>query len=197
MSELYNKYKNIRNQSLYSCFLSACKEGLLDDVKYLLTSNDIKEKIDINYDNDRALVAACSGGHLEVVKYLLTSPDLKKHADIKGDNYYCLTTACSNCHLHIIKYLLTSPDLKEHADIHVYNDEPFKIVMEENVIEILHYFIFDLNITKTKHIERNLKLYPNDNIEKMFMVRELNKSLNNELDNELDNNEVKNKKIKI
>ncbi len=183
MDSLYNKYKNFGDDALHTALLEACKGNNFDDVRFLLTSNDLKVKLDIHYGGDRALTLACVNGNFDIVKYLLSSSELSEHADLTSDNHYPLIQACVNRHLDIVKYLLTSPDLKEHSDLHVYDDEPFGIAMEENFDDFLHYFIFDLNIPKTEKIQYRLRINPNPKIELMFQNRELIKDLNDNLSN--------------
>ena len=66
----------------------ACKKGYLTQVRYFLTSPQLKTHANINDDEiEPALTLACSAGHLEIVKYLLTSSDLKEHAKIKHHTF--------------------------------------------------------------------------------------------------------------
>lgn len=56
-----------------------------------------------------------------------------------------------------IKLLLTSPFLKDHVDIHYDEDEGFRSLLRTRNMEILNYFIFDMNIKKTEFIVEHLE----------------------------------------
>ncbi len=124
---------------------------------------------------------ACQNGHLDIVKYLLTSSELKEHANIHTEEDSGLKLACSNGHLNIVEYLLTSPELNEHADMNSYNDYVFLRAFKNNHLELVQYLIFDRNIKKTKAIDSHFEKNPNEQVENMFKIRELNDKLNQEL----------------
>lgn len=131
-----------------------------------------------------ALMTSCRCGNLEEVKYILTSPELEIHANPQSFNHAGFNLACSQGYLEVVQYMLTSPDLKVHANIHAneqdYIHTPFVHAMNaanRNQLDIIHYFVFDLNIEKTKYIEEYLKYFPNSYIENLFVVRELDKEL--------------------
>ena len=56
-----------------------------------------------------------------------------------------------------VQLLLTSPFLKEHVDIHYDEDEAFRSLLRTRNMEILNYFIFDMNIEKTEFIVEHLE----------------------------------------
>lgn len=148
-----------------------------------LTNKKIEEKF-IKY---------CNSGHLDIVKYLLTSPDLKEHVDIHACNDGGFQWACLNGHLDIVQYLLTSPELKDHVNIHTAKDYGFQWSGINNHFNIIQYLILDMNIKKTKDIQEYLKEYPNEQIENMFKLRDLNKKL----EKELVSDKINNKKMKV
>jgi ankyrin repeat protein len=229
MNKFYDAYKYLNQLGINKCFADACKNGNLEEAKYLLLSKEIKHNADIHYGEDFGFRDACYEGHFHIVQYLLTSPELKELADIhaQGDLglilacekgrfdivKYLLTStelkensninplgggtplgwACSSNHLDIVKYLLTSPELKEHANLHAEEDEPFKWACRKQHLEIIQYFIFDLDIPITQHIDNYLKESPNEKVENMFKLRDLNKSLKNELN--ISESKIKKSKI--
>jgi ankyrin repeat protein len=177
----------------------ACKEGHLEIVKYLLTSADLNHHADIRQEGYYALFEACMYGHLDIVKYCLTSPELKEHPNINivgYDNLTLLNEASIRARVDIVKYLLESTELSEHPDIHEDEDFAFKsglIYKTEEHAELLKYLIFDFKIEKTGNIKNHLKEYPNDEVEKWFEVRDLNRTLENELVSDRINGNKKNK----
>jgi ankyrin repeat protein len=137
-------------------------------------------------------LGACYQGNLELAKFVLTYPSLKNHANIHANDDLSLNHACSEGHLEIVKYLLSSSDLKEHIDIHSDNDIAFRVACSCEQLEVIKYFIFDYNINETKHIKNYLKRKPNEKVENMFKIREVNKNLEKDLStNQKNENKIK------
>ncbi len=76
--ELKQIYKKYNKQQLNDEFISACRNGNLEIIKYLLTSPDLKEHADIHAENDLGFRNACRDGHLEVVKWLIIDMNIDK-----------------------------------------------------------------------------------------------------------------------
>jgi len=127
---------------------------------------------------------ACHIGNLNLVKYLLTSTELKNHADIASTSYVGISgldEACRHGHLDVVKYLLTSTEIQVNEDIHARKDNPFKYALENNHLEVIRFLIFDMNLEKNDYINKHLARRPNESIENMFKIKELNQSHNKEL----------------
>ena len=75
--------------------ISACQNGHLDIVKYLL-----KQGADIHVRNDLALRQASRKGHLKVVKYLV-----EQGANIYAEDAAALHKATQNGHSDVVEYL--------------------------------------------------------------------------------------------
>lgn len=88
---------------------------------------------------------------------------------------------------------MTSPELEKHADIHADNDVGFDTAFQFKCLDIIKYFIFDLNIKKTAYIEESLTRYPNKVVSNYFEMRDLNSELNKNLDS----NKIHVKKPKV
>lgn len=80
------------NNPVYLSF--ACKKGHINIVEYLIDSG-----LDINYDNEYALIQACVGNHLEVVKLLVEKGSRLKNDDI-------LSFTCFSNSVEVLKYLI-------------------------------------------------------------------------------------------
>ncbi len=102
-------------------------------------------------------VSCCKFGNFEGVNFLLTSPSVKNKVDIHFNNDFGLRVACIRKNFDIVTFLLSSPKIKEHANIHANKDEAFYRMLDHEDLPMLKYFIFDLNIEKTKSIEGYLK----------------------------------------
>jgi hypothetical protein len=89
--------------------------------------------------------------------------------------------------------LLIYPEFRFHADIHCGKDSPFRNAYFKRYMEIIKFFIFDMNIEKTQYIDEIIINYPNKEVLQMFEIRDLN----NNLHNELTNNDYQHKKLKL
>lgn len=89
-----NLINKIKNNNVYldvhyyddRCLRYASDEGHLEVVKYLLTSDELVEKCNINVEDDYPFTVACMRGDFELVKYLCTSSELKQHSNIYSNN---------------------------------------------------------------------------------------------------------------
>lgn len=171
----YDKLETIHIKSCDElAFILACSGGCLEAVEYLLTSPELEEHSDIHALDDKGLIEAASLGHLDIVQYLLTSPELKEHANIHAQKDQALEWACWQGHYEVVKYLLTSPDLKEPAN---HADRDFINAARNEHLDIIQYFVFDINFKKSDQIEKYLSDKPNVTIENFFKIREVNNKL--------------------
>jgi ankyrin repeat protein len=171
----------------------SCRFGRLDVIKYLLTSPDLKQHSFINIEDDYPFQLAAMNGHFEVVRYLAASPELKTHSNVTNANNVAFQYACQKGHVDIVEYLLTSTELKEHPDIYAKNDDGLKLACINSQLEVLRYLVFDFNLQRTEIINKKLNLYANEEIEKLFKLREVHDNL----ERDLAYNDIKNKKNKI
>ena len=130
---------NLLQTELDKQFCTACGNGHLNVVKYLLTSPT--NPANIHFSNDLALQEACLHGHLEVVKYLLTSSELEEHAHINANSDIALKNACHRGHLDIVQYLLTSPALPTHSNLHADSESPLANAAAGGHVEIVRYLL--------------------------------------------------------
>lgn len=150
-------------------FLDACRSGNLEMVKYLLTSNNLENKPNINYTNEydkSALILACRYGNIRVVEYLLTSLELKEHSNLyyKNKNDWNALMYAFDCqNFEIIKYLLIDMNMK----------------VDENTINWIQN-----NYNDKENYETFLKIIGS-------------KNLYNKLNEKIDNNEIIIKRVKL
>lgn len=196
-------YTNCSQVTLNSEFNTACRNGQLDIVKYLLTSHDLEKHAKINANDGWGFIWACQNGYLDIIKYLLTSPDLKKHVRISTQNYYGVYWACQGGHLDVVEYLLSSPELKKHANIHANNDLAFIGACKNEEMNIVNYLVLQHNFSLTIAIQDYLndpknereygRHYGKDQILNLFNKRDSYLNLNNNLAHKVRNG---NKKFK-
>jgi len=99
------------------CFRYACDSGNLEIVKYLLTSDELIEKCDINSENDYGLRIACENGDLNLAQYLLTSSDLNKHANIHANNDGVIKSAYDSGNSELINFLIFDMNIEKTTEI--------------------------------------------------------------------------------
>lgn len=98
-------------------FNRACRDGQLEVVKYVLTSDELKVRADPTSGDSFSLRFASAGTtktHFEIVKLLLTGSSSTLDIHVLHD--YPLKAACQHGNLQTVIFLLTSPTLTEHAD---------------------------------------------------------------------------------
>lgn len=164
---------------------NACKHGHLDIVKYLLTSPELEKHPSVHHDDDTPFILACYSGNLELVRYLLTSEELSSHPNIHttymSSPDYALILACQKGYTDIVKYLASSNELKEHANIHADDDRALLSAYRNGHLDIVRFFIFDMNIEKSDALIVYLENEKIEEIENWFKLREINKQLHQEI----------------
>jgi hypothetical protein len=171
--------------------IECCEEEEPEIIRYVMTNSTLNKEVSFEkICMDRALKAARSG-QLTVLQALLhpnknSSPNgqMLLYGDI-------LSSASQHGHIDIVKYILEAPELANYH--YPMNDKlAFKSACSFNEMEVIKYFIFDINI----ELDNELKFYfdqnPNEPVIKLFELRDINK----ELKYELVSNENNTKKIK-
>jgi hypothetical protein len=180
------KVKPDINYLAHGVFCAVCKSGNLDAIEYILNHPTNNSKEDISYIN-QGLFQACKDKNLEVGNFLLYSDKLKKNANVDK----LLVFLCQNGYTELIKYIITEPELKKELDINKKIKKYFENALKYNQLDVVKYFIFELNISQKKVngiLQKNQAKTVNEWLEK----RELHLSLKNELSIS-DNNFKKNK----
>lgn len=175
-----------------NAILKASKYGHIQIMKFFNSILNDDEKRIIGPYNNTALIRACKDGKLEVVRYLLTSEDTRESVDIHAGDDDAMDWACSMGHLEIVKYLTSSPEISNRVNIDE-SKNAFIVACANGKLDIIRYFIFDLNMKKAPYIQRFLDDNPVEEIKSMFATRDLQQLLNKELTV----NQVADKKMKL
>lgn len=149
-------YWDSEQERLHYELMKACKNGDLDQVKYLLTSPDLDEHASINYSNDTnsPLTEACWYGHIDIVDFLLTSSELEHKADIHFRDDQPLRFACYQGKLDVVDYLLTSYKLKDHANINIeVNEGSLGSACDGENLNVIKYLIESDKLKEKINIE--------------------------------------------
>jgi ankyrin repeat protein len=145
-------------------------------VKFLLTSDKLKENIDISFNNECFLRHACISRKYDLVRYLTTSPELTKHSDIQAPN------------LHYIDGLESKVE-----------NALFIRALRVKDKELLKIFIFELDFPYDQKKEHIIKHYNAiktemdiiEEVEHMFNIKQCNDKLNESLIDHNLNNKIK------
>jgi ankyrin repeat protein len=157
---------------------TTCKKGNLEISKYLLDQPELRDEY--NSNSDIPLLSALMSsdcGRLDILKYTLDSFPDNTQLNNALNNGSLINSACDEGRIEIIKYLLDRAKL----DIHFNEEQFFRCAYDNNQFEVLRYFIFDLNLEKTKAIEDYMAPVFKTEVANMFELREINKSLNENL----------------
>lgn len=187
--ELKNKIN--REEYISEYFKIACANDHLQVIQYLATNPNVNRK-NLELLFSIGLNHAVRDGRINIVNYFFTEfKDLILN-DNMVKNGAITNTACEYGELEILKYFY-SMNILNKDNIHQNSDQYFLSAYENNKLEVIKYFILDLDMDKTENIKQLLSEKPNKEIDKMFNLRDLNKSLNNNLEI----NQPKNKKLKV
>jgi ankyrin repeat protein len=179
-SEYYKKYHDSTPKRLGMTLTSACRAGDLELAKYVLTSPELDNHADIHSIEDVGFDWACFNGHLDLVKYLVASPDLKENISVSANDYGGLNSACLSGYLDVVQFLFEfiDPKLPNIADI--YTDACANAATNKHY-HVISFLVIDKDMQRTEELNEWLKKHPDENVEKIFALRDLNKNLNNEL----------------
>lgn len=160
----------IINRYLEFGFISACLNGHLNIVQYLVELNT-----EIHSHNEEGFRMACWKGHLDIVQYLTQLYKTTKYnmIDIHAENEEGFRSACMHGHIYVVQYLA---QLHKHTkyniiDIHKKHKQSFKLACEHDHIDIVRYLL-QLQISKSyrcNNINETLDVIPMlDNIKKLL-----------------------------
>jgi len=145
---------NIEEEGIEWLF-SACQNGSLDIVKYLLTSTDLKENIVLKPDSvyESYLYICFEANHLDIAKYLLASTELKIHSNINNDNGEIFKILCETDSMEMLQWLIFDLGMKrtEYIDNYLKENPNDKITNWFKLSELNKELNTDLN-KKNKNI---------------------------------------------
>jgi ankyrin repeat protein len=190
----YDKYHDSTINQLNLALNTACKNNEIELVKFLLTSSELESHANISSIELTGFQWACYAGNIELVKYLVSSIELEKNIDISSDDYGGLTSACLGGHLDIVQYFFeiigkNIPNLND-----IYSDSLIQAAINKHY-HVISFIIIDEGAQKTEKINNFLHENPDETIDQIFTLRDLNKNLNNELTVIENKNNIK--KIKL
>lgn len=156
----------------------------LDMFEYLISISKEKDIRLVDHIS-KASSKAASHNDLNFIKNFIEIG--KKHNDeiISSMLEGIIYGACYENNVDILKYIFKSQELSKHVDIHKDDDSIFRLLLiksrKDKPLDVLQYFIFDLNIEETENIKKARSTYKREFVEKMFELRQFNQTLNNDL----------------
>lgn len=176
-----------------SALRMACSQGFINIINYILNSPDLKDHANPDIPGLSIIETATYNGRLDVIKYFLNHPKFEA-SSLKQITGHPLVMASGHGFLDIVQYFLTEPKFKDLTDLHANKESAFKFACSNEQFTIIKYYIFDMNIEKSENITNWLLNRKNDftiEVDRLLVIRELNKDLNIELD------ENKSNKMKV
>lgn len=154
-------------------FNLACQSGNIKLVKFLLTSSQLPSRYDMSKIGIPSFLAACEAGKIGLIDYFLkTYPQhLGAHLTLST----AFLRASSNNNIHLIKYLLDKNNKSLSGYINIDKNacsSSFKISCYKGHMDIVNFFIFELNIEKTPEIENFLFIGDYKHITALFSARD-------------------------
>jgi hypothetical protein len=160
----------------------AFQYGHTDVVKFLIPKLDIIGA----YHNgliSSGMMDAVEKGQIELVKYFLDDCPIKNNTNKDELIGKVINTSCIYNQLEILKYTLERDEFHYLSEKNNLNNI-FATAFNNSNMDILQYFIFELNIVKTSSMNNILQLNLNSNFEKVnnwFKIRDVSNSLEKEL----------------
>lgn len=153
-----NFLKTLVDDDLHSAILTAVTRGQLAIAKYLIAKYErlfdihlsleaifehavhyghmelvkcLSVKLDITFNDNKALKLASQGGYLDIVKYLV-----KKGADVTAEDNYSLELSIQGDHIDVVKYLV-----EQGADVAAKGSSFLQVAALEGHSDIVKYLI--------------------------------------------------------
>jgi len=206
----YPNFQHDNNGVFKNFFYKKDKKQGFNAIWYFIFELDIYK----NEDIEKILNEDHSNSNLKKfasdIQTLFNIRDLNRNLNIHNKNELlinlnkALTTAFNNEYYDQIDFLLNSPKLSLHANFDSVSYEIFETALSEPNIPTIQSLIFEYGLEKTSQINSLLDQYKNDKfvnfldrveqVEKMFVIKQVNDDLKSELNN---NEVVINKKPKL
>jgi ankyrin repeat protein len=188
------------NQDINCLFEQACHSGHTHIIDYLLNTPEIKSFATYNGWCSAGTNISITNHSLDMLKYFRRLPNRNQTQEqIEAENGYIIDVACEANRLDIIQYIFDEPRIENYKDKINNFESVFERAIKKQHLEIVKFFILDLNIEKTdtlkQTIRSNLPIEARDEIENCFNIREVNKSLHNDLP--INDNSLNSKKLKV
>jgi hypothetical protein len=167
-----------------------CENGHFDVAKYLFSSKELTHHAQVHTDDDIAFIASCNCLNKDLIKFFAASKHLKKHANIHAQNDTAFINLCNDYYeFNVMTYSSNRKYMKIMFERYFPGNKANNLADKNLIMEIIEYFIFELNIPQTKNIDDYLNYKANDKdkddfkkeIKLKFDKRDFHNSLQDEL----------------
>ncbi len=169
-----------RPKAFEKCFQDSCTCGSLDIAKYLLNSSI--EELDVF-----TISAGCRDliqyHHQDGLKYILNHKKTKDFLNNELNFPVLLQVSAQYNNVEALRYIVTFPGLMESGKSYLYEhaDKTLCFAIHYGNVDMARFLICEMDFDKTKDVKDALKSKPNKEINKIFKLKELNKTLDAEL----------------
>lgn len=167
-------YIDIESNDGYG-FKKACEKGHVNIIDYLTKTQELVKNIDIDYQENIGFFIACQYGQSEVIKYYF---NIKDYQIKKGLINTVFIKSCEQSSMEMYT-ILKEYDLLRHINPEWNQYQGFKHACKNEITEITHEIIFNLNLPLSDKLNQWLKEEKYERIINMFKKREMYKDLNN------------------
>ena len=145
--------ENFNNEEKKYILYSACRNGNLELVRYLIEQQYLNKEITGKL-GQTPLHIACSNGNLNIVKYLCEKQNVNKELKENSFGKTPLHCACENGHLDVIKYLCEEQHVNKEAREN-FGETPFHYACENGHLDVIKYLCEEQNVNKEARDESN------------------------------------------
>lgn len=181
-----------REKAIKRCFTDACTVGDFDMVEHLL--NNEKEDLDIN-----SIASGCREAircnNINVLKYILNHDEAKPFLKYELMTSDLLQSSAEYGNVEAINYIISFQGLMQNEKSYFYEhtDKVLMFAVYHQHIEMVRFLVCEMDIEKTKEVASLLRDNPHKEINKIFQLKDLNKTLNSELS--VDKTSIKRMKV--
>lgn len=166
-----------------------CENGHLDVIKYLFTSKELNSHAKVNANESIALISSCDSLNYNLIKFFTSCPELKEHANIHAQNDKAFIYLCRDYYTFNLMVNNKRMYMKMMFGRDLPGNKAKNLSKPNLIMEIIEYFIFDLNIPKTDAIANYLNEESRDKEKNIFKetlkakfdMRDFHNSLQDEL----------------
>lgn len=114
---------------LFRKVLEHASDKHIEKLKFLLSLEETRGRIDIHAYDECAFEWAAEKGHKHILEFLLSLEKTHGRIDIHTDNEHAFRWAAKNDHKHILEFLLSLEETHERIDIHADDECAFRWVV--------------------------------------------------------------------
>lgn len=204
---LFSHFEEDLRSNLQGCLNRAAHKGKLDIVKFLTNSNDLKKWPDPYCFNNNAIKLALENHHSDIATFLMFDPHIKnKRGQLVAnfDYYSVFKKACYRDNTEVIDMFFNDDNLKISCDLNRLDELFFRTMISNKSMNAFKLLISDYGLQRSpayittkneyENTGANQELQICEELEKLFVLRDLNYKLHDLPQNKI---QIANNKKKI